>query len=212
MNYQEQYQEWLTNPYFDEETKQQIYSDIYNDSMWLIDLVENLLYATRIEEGKMTLRTSTELLSEIVEEAIWHIKRKLNSHTLSVSFDDDLILVKADAKLLVQVIANIIDNAVKYTPADSSITITSKKKGNMAELSIADTGNGIPPADKERIFEKFYCGNQKIADNRRSLGLGLYLCKSIIEAHGGVLSVSDNLPHGAIFSFTIPLEEVPFYE
>lgn len=198
--------------YFDEETKQQIYSDIYNDSMWFIDLVENLLYATRIEEGKMTLRTSTELLSEIVEEAIWHIKRKLDSHTLSVSFDDDLILVKADAKLLVQVIANIIDNAVKYTPADSSITITSKKKGNMAELSIADTGNGIPPADKKRIFEKFYCGNQKIADNRRSLGLGLYLCKSIIEAHGGVLSVSDNLPHGAIFSFTIPLEEVPFYE
>ena len=74
--------------------------------MWLIDFVENLLYATRIEEGKMTLRTSTELLSEIVEEAIWHIKRKLDSHTLSVSFDDDLILVKADAKLLVQVIAN----------------------------------------------------------------------------------------------------------
>ena len=82
----------------------------------------------------------------------------------------------------------------------------------MAEISISDTGNGIPPEDKERIFEKFYCGNQKIADHRRSLGLGLYLCKSIIEAHGGILSVSDNLPHGAIFSFTIPLEEVPFYE
>ena len=63
MNYKETYQEWLSNPYFDEETKQQIYSDIYNDSMWLIDLVENLLYATRIEEGKMTLLTSTELLS-----------------------------------------------------------------------------------------------------------------------------------------------------
>lgn len=191
---------------FDEETKRQIYADIYNDSVWLIDLVENLLYATRIEEGRMTLSTSAELLSEIVEEAVLHISHKADGHNLSVSHEDDLLLVRADARLVVQVIANILDNAVKYTPPGSSIIITTGKNGGMAEIQIADTGDGIPQADKEHIFEKFYCGNQKIADNRRSLGLGLYLCKIIVEAHGGTISVSDRQPHGAAFRFTLPLE------
>ncbi len=197
---------------FDDVTKKQIYADIYNDSMWLIDLVENLLYATRIEEGRMTLRTTTELLSEIIEEAVQHINRKANSHPISVCHEDDLLLVKADAKLVVQVLANIMDNAVKYTAPGSSITVSTGRNNSMAEIRIADTGNGISAADKERVFEKFYCGDQKIADNRRSLGLGLYLCKAIIEAHGGTISVADNDPQGAVFTFTLPLEEVSYYE
>ncbi len=197
---------------FDEATKLQIYTDIYNDSMWLIELVENLLYTTRIEEGYMTLRTSTELLSELVEEAVQHVRRKTGNHTLRVVQEDDLLLVRADAKLVVQVISNILDNAVKYTPPGSSITVTTDREDNIARIRIADTGNGISPDEKEHIFEKFYCGNQKIADNRRSLGLGLYLCKVIVEAHGGTISVSDNQPHGAVFCFTLPLEEVSCYE
>lgn len=197
---------------FDEETKQQMYADIYNDSMWLIDLVENLLYATRIEEGRMTLHTSAELLSEIVEEAVQRISRKASNHLLAVSHANDLLLVKADAKLVVQVVTNIIDNAVKYTPSGSSISITTKRNGAMAEIQIADTGNGISEKDKQQIFDKFYCGDHKVADKRRSLGLGLFLCKAIIEAHGGTISVSDNLPQGAVFTFTLPLEEVSYYE
>jgi len=197
---------------FDDTTKKQIYTDIFDDSMWLIDLVENLLYATRIEEGRMTLRTTTELLSEIIEEAVQHIKRKADSHPISVYHEDDLLLVKADAKLIVQVLANIMDNAVKYTAHGSSITVTTGRKNNMAEIRIADTGNGISATDKERVFEKFYCGDQKIADNRRRLGLGLYLCKAIIQAHGGTISVADNVPQGAVFTFTLPLEEVSYYE
>lgn len=197
---------------FDEETKQQIYSDIYEDSMWLINLVENLLYATRIEEGRMALCTSTELLGEIIEEAVRHIDRKAHTHTISTVCGDELLLVKADAKLVVQVIVNIIDNAIKYTPPGSSILITERKNGGLAEVLIADTGNGIPDKEKEKIFDKFYCGANKIADNRRSLGLGLYLCKAIVEAHGGMIQVSDNQPHGAVFRFTLPLEEIVFYE
>ena len=197
---------------FDGETRQQIYTDIYNDSLWLIDLVENLLYATRIEEGRMQLRTSAELLSEIVEEAVSHIGRKAGNHKITVSHEDDLLLVRADAKLVVQVIANILDNAVKYTPADTSIIITTGRKNGCAEVTIADTGNGISPEDKAHIFEKFYSGNQKIADNRRSLGLGLYLCKVIVETHGGTISVSDNQPTGAVFQFTLPVEEESYYE
>ena len=197
---------------FDEETKQQIYSDIYDDSMWLVDLVENLLYATRIEEGRMTLRTTTELISDIIEEAMQHIRRKVNGHSLRVSCGEELLLVRVDAKLVVQVIINIVDNAVKYTMPGTSIEITASKKDGMAEISISDTGSGISDEEKEKIFDKFYCGNHKIADNRRSLGLGLYLCKAIIEAHGGSISVTDNQPRGAVFRFTLPLEEAFPYE
>lgn len=198
--------------HFDEETKQQIYSDIYDDSMWLVDLVENLLYSTRIEEGRMALHTTTELIGDIIEEAMQHIRRKVNSHPLHVSYAEELLLVRVDAKLVVQVIINIVDNAVKYTMPGTTIEITARKNGTMAEISIADTGNGISDEEKEKIFEKFYCGNHKIADNRRSLGLGLYLCKAIIEAHGGRISVTDNQPQGAVFCFTLPLEEAFHYE
>ena len=198
--------------YFDEETKQQIYSDIYDDSMWLVDLVENLLYSTRIEEGRMTLHTSAELISDILEEAMQHICRKAGSHQLQVSWPEELLLVRVDAKLVAQVIINFVDNAIKYTTPGTTIQVTACKQGGMAAISVRDTGNGISDEEKEKIFEKFYCGNRKIADNRRSLGLGLYLCKAIIEAHGGSICVTDNQPKGAVFCFTLPLEEGVSYE
>ena len=101
---------------------------------------------------------------------------------------------------------------LKYTEADSEIVIELERSGSMAQLSVADNGPGIPDEEKSRIFDKFYRGMNKIADNRRSLGLGLYLCKAIIEAHGGKISVKDKEPKGAVFSFTLPLEEVILYE
>ena len=197
---------------FDEETKRQIYSDIYDDSVWLTNLVENLLYSTRIEEGRMALKTSPELLSEIFEEAMQHIRPKLKGHTVTVFCEDDFMLVHADAKLIVQVIINLVDNALKYTPPETAVYISTAKQGEMVEIKIADTGTGISDAEKNKIFDKFYCGENKMADNRRSLGLGLYLCKAIVEAHGGTICVTDNLPHGAIFHFTLPLEEAAYHE
>ncbi|MBR6683684.1 MAG: sensor histidine kinase KdpD [Firmicutes bacterium] len=198
--------------YFDEETKQQLYRDIYADSMWLNNLVENLLYATRIEEGRMKLQLSTELIGEIVEEALQHVKGRSSTHIIHNALQEEIILVKADAKLVVQVLVNIIENAIKYTPAGSKIMIKAEKEGNMARIEVTDSGSGIIDAEKERIFDKFYCGKNKIADSRRSIGLGLYLCKAIIEAHGGTIEVKDNKPQGAIFSFTLPMEEMKQYE
>lgn len=197
---------------FDEETKRKIYADIYDDSMWLMNLVENLLYSTRIEEGRMALKTSTELVPEIFEEVMRHIRPKADSRDVTAVCGDDLLLVKADARLIVQVIINLVDNAMKYTPEDASIRITAEKRGGMAEISVSDTGKGISDSEKGKIFDKFYCGENKIADNRRSLGLGLYLCRIIVEAHGGTIRAEDNLPHGAVFRFTLPLEEVVFHE
>jgi two-component system sensor histidine kinase KdpD len=193
---------------FDAATKRQIYSDLYEDAMWLVNLVENLLYSTRIEDGRMILSVVPELLADIMNEAMGHTAKHSASHALSSHCEDELLVVKGDAKLLAQVIINLVDNAVKYTPAGSKITVTAERSGAFALVSVADTGNGIPDGEKEKVFDKFYCGNHKIADNRRSLGLGLYLCKAIVEAHGGRIWVENRQPHGAVFRFTLPLEEV----
>ena len=87
-----------------------------------------------------------------------------------------------------------------------------KKDKDMIRVSVSDDGPGIPDAQKSRIFEMFYSGADKVADSRRSLGLGLFLCRSIITVHGGTIDVSDNDPHGSVFSFTVPAGEVIFYE
>ena len=109
-------------------------------------------------------------------------------------------------------IINLVDNAIKYTPAGSAIEIYTDKKEGGIVVSVSDDGPGIPDDQKSRIFEMFYSGANKIGDSRRSLGLGLSLCKSIVTAHGGTISVSDNQPKGAVFTFTLPAGEVELNE
>ena len=196
----------------DDEKKQMLYRDMYDDSLWLINLVENLLSVTRIEDGSMHLKMSAELMDEVITEALKHVDRKITEHKLTVKQPDEYILAKMDARLIVQVIINIVDNAVKYTPSGSSIEISVTKEKGMVAVSISDNGPGIPDADKPRIFDMFYTSGKDIGDSRRSMGLGLALCKSIINAHGGTISVSDNKPHGTVFRFTLPAEEVNLHE
>ena len=197
---------------FDEETKAQIYGDIYEDSMWLINLVENLLAVTRIEEGRMNLHLSAELMDEVVTEALQHVNRKSREHQIVVKSQNELILARMDARLIVQVIINMVDNAIKYTPAGSTICISTEQEGDQVVVKISDDGPGIADAYKPRVFDMFYSGANRIVDSRRSLGLGLSLCKSIITAHGGIISVADNEPHGSVFTFTLPAEEVSINE
>ena len=192
--------------------KIQLYSDIHEDSLWLINLVENLLAATKIEDGTMTLNMKPELMEEVIDEALRHIKRKSINHFIKVNTSEDLIFAKMDAKLIIQVIINIVDNALKYTPDDCHININTQKYKDMVLVEISDDGNGLSDEDKEKIFDMFYTVNNKIVDSKRSLGLGLSLCKSIILAHGGEINVKDNKPCGTTFSFTLPLEEVNLYE
>lgn len=186
------------------ETKLQMFSDIYDDSQWLISLVENLLSITRIEDGRLNLNITTELMDEVIEEALRHINRKSIEHNISVEYKSELLLAKMDARLILQVIINIIDNAIKYTPAGSSIHILAEKSSDIISVSIADNGAGINDNIKSQVFEMFFTGENKIADSKRSLGLGLSLCKSIVNAHGGELTLKDNIPHGCIFTFTLP--------
>ncbi len=197
---------------FDENTKRQIYSDIYDDSMWLYNLVENLLSVTRIEEGKMNLRLSSELCDEVISEALKHVSKRRNTCKISTDFGDDILLCRMDARLIMQVIINLVDNALKYAGEGSEIIIKARKNEGKISVSVADTGSGIPDEAKDKVFEMFYTGGGQTADCRRSMGLGLALCKAIIIAHGGGIFVSDNTPHGAVFTFTIPTGEVQIHE
>lgn len=196
----------------DGDARHQIFLDIYDDSIWLINLVENLLSITRIEDGRMNLRLSTELVAEVVEEALRHTNRQSSRHTIRVDLPDELLLARMDARLIVQVLINLVDNAVKYTQDGSVITVSACRREGFAAISVTDDGPGIAPDLQPHVFEMFYTGEHKVADSRRSLGLGLALCKAIVDAHGGTITLTDNPPHGCNFTFTVPLGEVTLHE
>ena len=196
----------------DEQTREQIFTDIYDDAQWLTGLVENLLSITKIVDGSVKLSLSDQVVDDIISEALRHIDRRAAEHHITVDCGDVLLLVRMDAGLIMQVLINLVNNAVKYTPVGSNIQITAIPRENMAEICVSDNGPGIPNELKERVFEMFFTGGNPIGDSRRSLGLGLTLCQTIVHAHHGEMMLKDNSPHGCIFSFTIPLSEVNLNE
>ena len=117
-----------------------------------------------------------------------------------------------DSRLIMQVVINLVDNAVKYTPPGSRIEVTTEKKGEWVCVSVSDNGNGITDEMKEKIFDMFYTGTGQASDSRRGLGLGLFLVKAIIQAHGGTIRVKDGKTDGTIFTFRLKAEEVTLDE
>lgn len=196
----------------DEQTRKQIFTDIYDDAQWLTGLVENLLFITKITDGSVKLHLSDQVVDDIVSEALRHIDRRSVEHHITVDCGDEPLLVRVDAGLIMQVLINLVNNAVKYTPPGSNIRITAIQQEKAAEICVSDDGPGISDERKERVFEMFFTGSNLIGDSRRSLGLGLTLCQAIIHAHHNEMTLKDNLPHGCIFSFTLPLSEVNLNE
>ena len=195
----------------DEATKHQIYSDIYDDSEWLTGVVENLLSITRLNDGRLKFKFTDQLLDEVIAESLRHISRKHDDYNI-VTDCEELVLARMDVRLIMQVLVNLVDNAIKYTPPGSVIFIRGTKTDGKAQISVEDNGPGIPEEMKTHIFEMFYTGKTTVADSHRSLGLGLALCHSIIEAHEGTLVLTDHDPHGCNFTFTLPLSEVTLNE
>ena len=195
----------------DEATKHQIYTDIYDDSEWLIGVVENLLSITRLNDGRLKFKFTDQLLDEVILESLRHISQKHDDYKI-VADCEELVLTRMDVRLIIQVLVNLIDNAIKYTPSGSVICIRGIKKDGKAQISVEDNGPGIPEEMKPHIFEMFYTGKTTVMDSHRSLGLGLALCHSIIEAHDGTLILTDQDPHGCNFTFTLPLSEVTLNE
>ena len=183
----------------------ELVKEINYDSEWLIRLVENLLSMTRIECGKLEIKKSQEIVEEIVSESIQHLKSRLNNHKLSIDMPKEVLFVPMDGKLIEQVIINLVDNAIKYTPEKSEINIKVYSKKNSVYFEISDNGPGINNEDINHIFEIFYKGNKNNADSRRGVGLGLSICRSIVLAHGGEILVKNNKECGARFIFNLPL-------
>lgn len=191
-----------------EETRDRLYTDIYDDAAWLISLVENILSVTRLEDGSVPLRLEPELVADCIQEALRHTHRHSEEHELRVLSGDDMLLARMDARLIMQVIVNMVDNAIKYTPKGSIITIHAERREGKIAISVGDNGEGIPDEAKAHLFDMFFTVSQHGVDSRRGLGLGLSLCKSIVVAHGGRIQVEDNLPHGSLFTFTLPEAEI----
>lgn len=197
----------------DEALKKDIYSDIYDDSVWLIRMTENLLAATRLESSENGgLNQSVGLVNDVVTEALEHTDRKLSEHVLKTELSEEYLFSRMDAGLIEQVVINLVNNAVRYTPQGSVITIRTESDGSFVKIIISDDGPGIAEQEKEHLFEMFSKTASVNSDGRRGLGIGLALCRSIIEAHGGSIRLEDASPHGCIFTCSLPEERIELHE
>lgn len=194
----------------DDQTRRGMLLSIRSDAQWLNATVENLLAITKLEGGGMRLSTTLELMDDIVEEALRHVNPAVREHDLKVVACDEPALVNVDARLMVQLVVNLVNNAIAYTPAGSHIVISIGVHDGCVACSVADDGPGIAPEDRERIFESFYTANHGLADSCRSVGLGLSLCRSIALAHGGSIEVTAADPHGSVFTIELPAADVSF--
>lgn len=192
----------------DADKRRPLYGSIYDDSIWLIDLIENLLAITRIEEGSTLTNMQPELIDDVFREALAHMDRKAEKHSVSVRLDDELLMAYMDGRLVVQVLINLLNNAVKYTPPGSHIELSARENGDLVTVRVADDGPGISDGAKGKIFDMFYTADNVRGDGRRGMGLGLALCRSIVSAHGGEIHAEDNVPHGAVFIFSLKKAEV----
>ena len=186
----------------DEKEKQLIYQDIYEDSIWLIDLVENLLSITKLEES-VEIHPVPEVVADVLESAVKASCRYKRGHNIILETDGDCLMAMMDVPLILQVVNNLISNAIKHTPSYTTIRIRDWMEDGKIMVSVVDDGPGIPDEEKERIFDLLYVGKGASDDSSRSLGLGLNLCKSILEAHGQAIRVEDAVPHGSIFVFSL---------
>lgn len=195
------------------EQRRALLDDVYHDSLWLIDMVENLLTITHFDEGTIKLTLNSELIDDIFEAAVSHLANQAGEHPIVIEPAEEILLVRIDASLIIQVLTNLVGNAIKYTPAGSTIQLSARREGAFVRVTVADDGPGVADDDKPHVFDRFYSGAkaERPADAQRSFGLGLALCRSIVEAHGGAIEVHDNVPHGAVFSFTLPAEEVAIH-
>ena len=196
--------------YMSEEDRVKIYGDIQEDSLWLKNQMENILSMTRLESHPYP-SLSVESVEDVVSESLQHIDNRAGNHTIRVIGSEELLFAEMDPKLITQVLVNLLNNALKYTPNGSEIVIRLQKQEKEIAVSVEDNGPGVAEEDKEHIFDLYYTGKSGKSDSYRSMGIGLHLCRMILHAHGREIEVLDNQPHGAIFRFTLASKEVEEY-
>lgn len=195
----------------DPETRAGLIENIAEEAERLERLVSNLLDMTRLESGGVTLQRELFPLEEIVGVALQRLDHQLAGRTVSVDLAKDLPLVRGDEILLGQLLWNLLENAIKYTPAGSPIEIAASAQENSLVLEVRDRGPGIAAGEEERIFEKFFRGERlphAKSSNSRGAGLGLPICRAIVEAHGGSIQALPREGGGVVFRLLLPLEPV----
>lgn len=190
------------------ETRTQLYQHIYDNSEWLISMVENILFVTRLDNANQEIGLQTELLAELVDEALQHVSKKSADHIITRQVEDEMQLVTVDANMIIRVIVNLVNNAIKHTQSGSHIIVSAFcRDEDTAVVEVADDGPGLGLA-AERVFDMFYSTPGTEAGEPHGMGLGLALCKSIVKAHGGEIYCHENMPHGAVFGFTLQTEKM----
>jgi two-component system sensor histidine kinase KdpD len=195
------------NPLVAVESQQSMISALHEQTFRMQQLVINLLDMARLQSGKIQLNRQWQMLEEIVGSALRIMRPTLEKHQVSTHLPEDLPLLQFDAVMLERVLCNLFDNACKYTPENSMITISARQKGQDVWVSVADNGPGLPAGLGEHIFDKFTRGEKESA--KPGVGLGLSICQAIIQAHGGKIWAETQAPHGAIFIFSLPLGKPP---
>lgn len=179
---------------------------IYEDAKWLNNLVNNILLVTKMEqEDKLNLQLA--LLEEIIYQAYQLSSKRSGNKSIQLHIENTLMFVEVDEYLITQVIINLIDNALKYTPETAQIEIHAFRIDGKVTIEVRDNGFGVNGVEHDKLFEQFYTNNITSDKSREGLGLGLYICQVILKAHQSSLYVKDNEPQGAIFGFQLQLKE-----
>ncbi|EXG84007.1 osmosensitive K+ channel histidine kinase [Clostridium sp. ASBs410] len=190
----------------DENTQDSLIANIQEESQWLIRMVENLLSVTRINEDASNLKKSPEAAEEVVGEAVSRIKRRFPQSKIHVHVPEEFLEVPMDGTLIVQVLINLLENAIKYSPADSSIEVRLEREGTWAKFEVLDRGRGILSEDLPHLFAGYKPNENRSADSSRGMGIGLSICKTIVNAHQGNLEAENRKDGGTVFRFTLPLK------
>lgn len=188
------------------EEQKKLAADISEEMIWLTNLVENILNMTRIGEGQLVLHKEDEVVDDVVNETISHMSRILQNRYLKVSLPNEVVSLPMDGKLIVQVLVNLLDNAVKHTPPDNQIDLKVYIQGNDAVFEVGDRGGGIDASIMGRLFDGFVTQKNNIIDGKRGVGLGLAICRAIVEAHEGKIWAENRPDGGARFLFYLPME------
>ena len=190
-----------------ETARRELARTIYDEGQRMATLANNILDMARLDAGAVTLKREWVPIEEIVGGVLTRLRPRLEGRPVRTALPDDAPLVKLDAVLIEQVLVNIVENALKYTPAGTAIEISAEFAPSSVTVTVADEGPGIPPGLEERLFDKFYRASPERAQS--GVGLGLTICRAIVEAHGGTIRAENRVPRGAAFRFTLPRDEAP---
>jgi two-component system sensor histidine kinase KdpD len=191
---------------WDAASLREFHSIIAEEVARLTRLIQNLLEMARIEGGELKPVRQRGPVSEIIGNVLLRCEWALRDHPVRVDVDENQMLVNVDSRLIAEALANLVENAARYSPPGSEINIEAGVEGDELTISVTDKGVGIHPDEINRVFDKFYRGATLKGKQTDGTGMGLAIAKGIIEAHGGRIGVTSSYGSGATFSFSVPAD------